>query len=223
MRSLAQRAFSPRATWPMLAATVAASFVLSACGSASYTYAGSSQLKMVFRVPGSWTTFSANQVGSGLQLDRDPGFVKQYPFLVGFDASPQPSLQEVLAPLQAQRYPIVLSWIKKLNFGEHDQLSLRTLRNALYPVDTREDAGQGDTLAYSSFTLPGGYWGNRLTFVFRGTTPTGNALPLQFSQIAATDARSQYQYLLVVECSPDCFQQYRGAITDILNSWRLKG
>lgn len=203
-------------------ALVATAALASGCATSAYTYAGSSQLKMVFRVPAHWTGYSARDISSGLQLGRDPGFVGEYPFLAGFDASPTPAVQDLLSS-QSLAYPAVLSWVRKVNFGTHDQMSLRNLRNAVYPVDRIEDDGAGDTLNYSTFSLPGGYWGNKVSFVMRGTTPTTTTSPLQFAQIAATDVHLQYQYLLIVSCSPDCFARNRGQITDILNSWRLKG
>jgi len=215
-----RRVAFPRSAGSGIGICVAAALILSACGSGDYTYAGSSRLRTAFRVPAGWTAISGRQLGQALQFDKDPTFATDYPFMEGFDAAPNPSLLDLVAS-QSAAYPVVLAWVRKMNFGEHDQTSLRSLRNAYYEVDRAEDAGQGHTLSYSSFTLPGGYWGNRLTFLVRGTTPTSPQL--QFSQIAATDAHLQYQYVLIVQCSPDCFQRDKGAIEDILHSWRLKG
>jgi hypothetical protein len=202
-------------------ALIAVATLASGCAASGYTYVGSVRLNMVFRVPASWTTYSAQSVSDGLQLGRDPGLVGDYPFLMGFDASPTPAVQDLLSP-HVRAYPSAVGWIRKLDQGGHDQMSLRTLRNAVYHVDQLEDDGAGDTLSYSTFSLPGGYWGNKVSFVIKGT-PTAGADALQFSQIAATDAHLRYQYLLIVSCSPQCFARNRGQIADILNSWRLKG
>lgn len=215
-----RRAHPGRTLRGSLGALIATAALASGCSASAYTYAGSARLNMVFRVPANWTSFSDRDVRDGLQLGRDPGLVGDYPFLMGFDASPTPAVQELLSP-QVRAYPSVVSWIRKLNPGRHDQMSLRTLRNAVYPVDQLRDDGAGDTLSYSTFSLPGGYWGNRVSFVIRGT-PTIGADALQFSQIAATDAHLTYQYLLIVSCSPECFARNRSQIAAILSSWRLK-
>lgn len=199
-----------------------AAVALSACSS-PYIYTGSAQLKMVFRVPGDWTAYSSRDVGDKLAAVLDPSFAGQYPFLAAFDAAPDASLEDVINPGRLVDYPVVLSWVRTLPAGMRDQMSLRTLRNSLYQVDRIEDEGSGHTVSYSPFSLPGGYWGNKIRFVIRGTTPTTAGSALEFSQIAATDADAKYQYVLIVSCTPDCFARNKGAIEDILNSWRLKG
>jgi hypothetical protein len=212
----------PGRLWLSAVALAVAGIVSSAC-STPYIYAGSAQLKMVFRVPGSWTAYSSREMGDALAAVLDSSFAGQYPFLAGFDGAPDPSLQDVINPGRLLNYPVVISWVRTLPPGARDQLSLRALRNALYPVDQIESDGSGQTISYSSFSLPGGYWGNKITFVIRGTTPTTAGSALELAQIAATDAGAKYQYVLIVSCTPDCFARNKGAIDDVLNSWRLKG
>lgn len=202
-----------------LGAALVAVLLLSACGSSGYTYAGSSQLHVVFRVPGDWTVYPARDLAQAVGNVQDQSFAKQYPFLIGFDSSPQPNLERVVDPARISQYPAVMSYVHALGPGERDAVSLKSLRNIRYPVDQLESEGAGSTISYSSFGLTGGFWGNKLTFVIR-SSPTSPAL--EFSQVAAVDAKLQYEYVLVVACSPDCFVRSHGAITDILNSWRLK-
>ncbi len=193
----------------------------SGCATPSHTYVGSSRYKMVFRVPSTWKSYSARDLGLVLGTAQDPTFGSTYPFLAGFDAEPSPEVTDLTAPGRLLNQPAVLSWIRKLPYGAHDQLSLQALRNVYYNVDQALDQGIATQVAYSAFTLPGGYWGNRTRFIVQGQTPTSGG-NLEVSQIAATDQRAQYEYVLIVSCSPDCFSRNRTAIDDILSSWRLK-
>ena len=54
-----------------------------------------------------------------------------------------------------------------------------------------------------------------MTFVVRGDNPT--LRPIEFAQIAASDAQSKHEYVLVVACTPDCFVRNHSTIQDILN------
>jgi hypothetical protein len=194
----------------------------SGCAAPSHIYVGSSRYKMVFRVPSTWKSYSARDVGLVLGRAQDPTFGSAFPFLAGFDAAPNPEVTDLTKPERLLDHPAVLSWIQQLPYGAHDQLSLQALRNAYYNVDQAIDQGIATQLAYSAFTLPGGYWGNKTSFVLQGQTPTASGKNLEVSQIAATDQRAQYEYVLIVTCSPDCFARNRSTINDILSSWRLK-
>jgi hypothetical protein len=191
-----------------------------ACGASDYTYAGNSQLNVVFRVPGNWSEFTARDLAAASGNVKDQSFTAKYPFLIGFDASPDPNVQRVSSASAIAQYPTVLSFVQTLAPAQRDTMSLRTLRNAWYNVDQLENDGAGQTVNYSSFSQKDGYWGNKLTFVLR-PTPTGPAV--QFAQVAATDVANKYEYVLLIRCSPDCFARNQGAITDVLNSWRLRG
>jgi hypothetical protein len=198
----------------------ATAMLLSACGTSDFTYAGSTQLNVVFRVPGNWTEFTSRDLATASGNVRDQTFTAKYPFLIGFDASPDPNVQRIASASAIAEYPTVLSFVQTLAPAQRDTMSLRTLRNAWYNVDQLENDGTGQTVSYSSFSQKDGYWGNKFTFVIR-PTPTGPAV--QFTQLAATDVASKYEYVLLIRCSPDCFARNQGAITDVLNSWRLRG
>ena len=203
-------------------AALAVAALAAGCASPSHVYVGSSRYKMVYRVPSTWKAYSARDVGQVLGAAQDQTFGTAYPFLAGFDAAPDPTVTDLTKPGRLLDHPAVLSWIRKLPYGAHDQLSLQALRNAYYHVDQILDSGIGSQLAYKPFTLPGGYWGNRTTFVIHGASPTSADRQLQVAQIAATDQRAEYEYVLIVSCSPDCFARNRSTINDILSSWRLK-
>jgi hypothetical protein len=198
----------------------ASALLLSACGTSDFTYAGNTQLNVVFRVPGNWTEYTARDLAAASGNVRDQSFASKYPFLIGFDAAPDPNVQRIASASAIAEYPTVLSFVQTLAPAQRDTMSLRTLRNAWYNVDQLENDGAGQTVSYSSFSQKDGYWGNKFTFVLR-PTPTGPAV--QFAQVAATDVQSKYEYVLLVRCSPDCFARNQGAITDVLNSWRLRG
>src|SRR5438128_7845278 len=104
------------------ALSVAAALFLSACGQAGYTYAGSAQLKFVYRVPASWHSYSGRSLAVAFGSVRDPSFQGAYPFIQGFDASPSPNLSDVTVPGLPVQYPVVLSWVRTLPFGASDAL-----------------------------------------------------------------------------------------------------
>ena len=212
-----------RSRWVLVcAAGLAVAAVAGGCTAPAHTYVGSSRYKMVFRVPSTWKSYTAVDVGRVLGRAQDPTFGSTFPFLAGFDAAPNPEVTDLTNPARLLDHPAVLSWIRKLPSSQREQLSLQGLRNVNYQVDQGIDEGIVTQLAYSTFILPGGYWGNRTNFIVHGNAPTAAGRQLEVSQIAATDQRAQYEYVLIVSCSPDCFARNRSTISDILSSWRLK-
>lgn len=193
-----------------------------ACGGRDYNYVGSASLNTFFRVPSTWTGYSQQDLLHLITAGADPGVSERFKFLAGFDASPDPSIQRVVHSASMSDHPVVVSWVEQLPEAVRDQVSLRSLRNTVFPVDQIANEGAGDILNYDTFTLPGGVHGSRTQFVVTGRNPTADAPPLEFSQIVAVDANTNLMYLLSVHCSPLCFQRYRTAIQNVLDSWTVK-
>jgi hypothetical protein len=189
-----------------------------ACGTTRYTYAGSGSLGFVFRVPQDWQEVSSDAVRRAIDAAQDPTFARDYPFLIGFNATPDaPPVRFSRSALP--EYPLVVSFVHRLNNVSQDTVSLKTLRNVLYTVDADENEGITTQLSYRTFTLSGGFWGSKILFVRR---PSPAQAGLEVLQMAAADVALRYEYVLIVSCSTGCFTRNQGTIFDVMNSWRLK-
>src|SRR5213083_2451085 len=78
-----------------------------ACSQSDFVYVSSSDRKAYFKVPADWKFFDKRDilVASGQSLSGETN--RQLPWLIAFDASPKPSLDNVLALEKPLTHPVV--------------------------------------------------------------------------------------------------------------------
>jgi len=215
-----------RAAWRPLGALVVASFVLASCGGDSgYQYFKSQDNQAYFKVPSDWTRFNKRDllVASGQSLSA--ATERTFPWLIGFDAAPDPSLDNILSLAAPTDHPTVYAQQEVLTFGDHDMASQQLLRNKFYPVDELLDQDVVDLLAYEELVLPGGFHGLHLVYdvslsgVDRITS--GGAV-IRVNQTSVLDAGEERLYLLIVRCETHCYRDNAKAIDQIVDSWTVK-
>src|SRR6266542_1784683 len=140
-----------------IGAATALAVLVSACGSSGLSYVSSSDRNAYFKVPGNWHFFDKKYilVASGQSLSGEAD--RQLSWLVGFDADPHPSLQHIIDIAKAPKYPVITARVQSLSGLVQDQISLRALRNAVYPVDQLVDANAAEILSNRPVVLKGGF------------------------------------------------------------------
>lgn len=242
-------AFLPRAR--LAAAALALLLVVAACGQPKYSYVkgGGEQLTYrvqvgnekvpvgvkpapsVFKLPRSWAQFDKQQfmTASGMLDGLGPGEINERiekQAVVAFDGSPKGAVENVLSrtPAGPAGFQITLA----LSDEERDAVSLRDLRNLVFPIDPElsslagvadpdqapkvEVLGRNDELV-----RPGGLHGSRLRF----SIPAGGDFYIG-DQTVLVDSKTRIVYVLVVGCASSCFAQHRPTIEEIVSSWTFK-
>jgi hypothetical protein len=142
-------------------------------------------------------------------------------WLVGFDASPDPSVNHVLLSGGVlPHHPVVLTYVRTLNPAVRDGFSIGSIRNARFSVDQAVSKGQGELVSSSEVLFKGGFHGEHDVFTLGGSvSPTES---LQVNQVGVVDPAVSKLYLLVVTCDARCYRQNQTVIDDIVKSWQVK-
>ncbi|HUP71189.1 MAG TPA: hypothetical protein VM142_15455 [Acidimicrobiales bacterium] len=201
------------------ASAMAAALALAACGSSDYRYVKNSSQGTFFRVPNDWKIFDENQV---LQNSDDSeeakASFKEASWSVGFDASPKPSVKNVLS---AGNHPTGLVQVRSLTPTERDTFSQSSLRALLLPFDplSAEAAQTGDVEILGTREVDrDGLHGSE--FLLNLRTKEGGMI--KWRQIALVDRRVSRAHVLAITCNLDCYQEHEGVIEKVMSSWTVK-
>jgi hypothetical protein len=206
-------------------AVVGVAVLAAACAGTGFQFVSSSDRRAFFKVPVNWELYDKRDilVASGQSLSAESN--RQLPWLIGFDADPNPSVEHVVDIAAAPRYPVVMARVQQLPFQVRDALSLSTLRNWVYPIDRLLQANAGEILAYEDVVLPGGFHGSRIVFdvVLSGISnvSAGNQV-IRVQQIAVVDPATQRLYFFMIRCESHCYRDNGTLIDQIASSWTVK-
>lgn len=208
-----------RAASSMAVTALAAALAFVACGGPEYRYVKSSSQATFFRVPHEWKIFDEDQI---LQNNDDSeeakSSFKQASWSVGFDASPKPSVKNVLT---AANHPTGLVQVRNLAPSERDTFSQSTLRSVLLGFDplSEEAAQTGDVEILGTREVDqDGLHGSE--FLVNLRTKEGGMI--KWRQVALVDARVSRTHVLAITCTLDCYQKNDGVIEKIISSWKVR-
>jgi hypothetical protein len=85
--------------------------------------------------------------------------------------------------------------------------------------DFAQRGGQLEVLRQDEFTRSGGFRG--LRFTFNAQVPNSNTF-VTFDQVAVVDAKTEVLHLMVVSCTFKCYEQEKGTINTIMDSWTVR-
>lgn len=208
-----------------LGAILAVAVPLVACGGSAFDFEVSPDRSAFFKVPDDWERFNKRQmlIASGQSLNDATD--QRLPWLVGYDASPNPAIDHVLNFERPPRHPVVMAQAVALDFGTRDGLSLSSIRNAIYPVDEMLENDQASILEYEELSLPDGFRGIRIEYdvISQGILPvvSGNDV-IRVSQVGIHDAATETLYLFVVRCESHCYRDHDRLLSQITDSWTVK-
>jgi hypothetical protein len=236
----------PGARWTAAGALVLV-LVGSACGGPNYEYVRNTALRTAFKVPTRWTLFD-KQTLLGLPPGPPPSTPDPIKWLVGIDGDPKPSVTHVLRPnTLGTDYPQGLAIVQEFSFDDRDQLSLKGLRDYLFPVTgLLQDPNSARVISYDDHVDRHGTHGVHVVFAFRAsalqsasgadtTAPQGLQRALlggsgaallspdfvAVNQLALVDPDTSRIYFIAVLCSAQCYDRNRSDIQSIVDSWTV--
>lgn len=215
------RRSSPRSLprWlSLVSLAVIAALGLSACAGSGYSYVKSSSTRTYFKVPDDWKLYSREDVVNNERRDAlTPALKEQYPFLVVFDGSPNPSVQHDLSTATS---PWGLARVRRLSASERDKFSLQVLRNEVIPIDQLANQDNAIELVAEPKAIQLQHGGRGARLVFRVNPPDSE--PFSAVQIGMVDASTKTVWFLIIGCQVKCFNEHRRQIDEIADSWTVK-
>ncbi|MFM8305025.1 MAG: hypothetical protein ACKOA9_12145 [Actinomycetota bacterium] len=201
-----------------ITAVLAAAVLVAGCAESGFNYVKSSEDKTYFKVPKRWTLFDERAVmdgiGSGLTRSERQTELDQT-WRIAFDAAPKPSLGHLGSA--GAGHPSGLAVVRNLTFDASDSLSNNVLRNYFFDIDAALEDGTGELVSYEELQLDGGFRGLRLV---ANLDVDGKRMTLD--QTALVDQATSKIYALLVSCSRACFDENRGQITKVVDSWTVR-
>jgi hypothetical protein len=182
---------------------------LAACSS-NHIVSSSAQ-QFYASVPSGWKVFNATALKNDSALHSLISTPPQ--FLAVASASPRARVSDVFT---SSNYPWAIALVRPLSQSEQSQLSLESLSDVLVPVDELSQLGDNVTmLSQPTEQVNGSLRGIVLSVQLQG--PSGGQIAYQQS-VWVNGATSKI-WLLMVGCSPSCFQQQQTVIGDVINTF----
>jgi hypothetical protein len=197
---------------------LAAPLLLAACAGTGYHYVKSSENHTYFKVPDNWKLYDQDTVLDALKSTLSKDEIQQTrdtSWTTIFDASPQPSLHHIASA--TAKYPVGRAVVQDLSPDSSDAVSLQSLRNLFYDVDTALKNGSAHVASYDLVEFDGGFHGVHL--VARLDTKNGS---VEFNQIAVVDQATSKVYAISIACSTECYDKYESKIDNVMKSWTVK-
>lgn len=208
-----------RAASAAVVLAVAATALLGACGSGKYRYVKNASQHTFFRIPDDWKLFDEDQILSNSEDSPEAkDSFKEQSWSVGFDASPRPSVRNVLS---AARHPTGLAQVRTLSPAQRDTFSLSSLRSLLLPFDplSEEAAQTGDVEVLGTRDVSqDGLHGNE--FLLNLKTKEGGLI--KWRQIALLDPKVGKVHVLAITCDVNCYETNEGVIEKVVASWKVE-
>ena len=196
--------------------------LMAACARPDFQYVaqspGSSGAAQVyFKVPAGWTEFSPNQIKTAESSWSSDVTAKNVlaatVWQSAFDASPEPSLANVLGT-STPSSPTVFASLRTL--FQQEKPTDEALRDMIVPISTFGDQVQIQT---DSKITVGGAQGVHIVFTYQ---PAGKQVSETLDQTAVLSGAKSAVYLLVVRCSTECYNKNRDAITAVTASYTIQ-
>jgi hypothetical protein len=202
-----------------VAAVLVVAVVGAACSSSGYHYVKNSDDRTYFKVPDGWKLYGEDEVLSAYAKDLSPRqreAERDTSWQVVFDANPKPSLSHLGNP-KAQ-HPNGIAVVRELSFDDADSLSIGSLRNLFYDVDTAVQNQMGEVVAYEQLAPDGGFHGFHL--VADIDAQLGGVVTLD--QTTLVDQATSKVYSLLITCDAQCYDDNAGLIERVVDSWTVQ-
>jgi hypothetical protein len=193
---------APGAGAVVLAATLAA------CGGTQVLSSGS--LRFYLRVPVNWKVYSKHQL---MQTVKFAALLTNPPqYLTAASANPRPTSSQ---PFTASKYPWEILMVTKLPSSQQQSLTLGGLSDVLVPVDQLSQQGVAvQNLAQSQLLVKGSLRGTKVFY----QVGTGSGA-IDYQQATWVNTPTNKLWVLMVGCSPACYQAQGPAISSVVQSF----
>ena len=193
--------------------------LLAGCAGSGYDYVKSSSDRTYFKVPSKWTLYDEEALADRFNGDLTDAQREQLldeTWRVAFDASPKPTLRHLLET--KAKAPSGVALVRSLTFDDSDNVSLASLRNYFFDVDTALQDQTGEVVDYEELQLNGGFHGSHL--VANLTMTDGGVMTID--QTVLVDQATTKLYALLVSCSDVCYEKNSGDIKKVVDSWTVR-
>ena len=185
--------------------------LLTACAGTQAVVSASQHLYV--SLPASWKVYSESQLAQ-TQAFQSLGVSAQPPFLAGASGSPRPHATDVFTH---SSYPWAVILAEPLSANQRSSMSLLGLNDILVPVDQLSSEGiPVQTLAQPQLLVNGAMRGTLYSIEIGLPSPIGD---VDYDQETWANSATNKVWLLMVGCSPRCFQAQHSAITHIVSSF----
>ena len=201
-----------------MSAVLAAGLLVAGCADSGFNYVKSSDDKTYFKVPDRWTLYDEDAVLDGLGVDlteTERQTELDQTWRVAFDAAPVPSLDHLGAA--AAGHPSGMAVVRMLDFDASDAMSNEVLRNYFFDVDTALQEETGELLEYEELQVDGGFRGIHLV-----ATLDISGERMTIDQTLLLDQATTKVYALLVSCSTICYDDNKGQIANVVDSWTVR-
>ena len=203
----------------LIGAGLVAVGLLAGCAGSGYDYVKSSSDRTYFKVPSKWTLYDEEDLADRFNGDLTDAQREQLlddSWRVAFDASPKPTLGHLLET--NAKDPSGVAVVRSLSFDDSDNVSLASLRNYFFDIDTAMSDGTGEVVDYEDLQLDGGFRGNHV--VANLTMSDGGVMTID--QTMLLDQATTKLYALIVACSSTCYERNSGDIKKVVDSWTVR-
>lgn len=210
---------APKAPPSIALSAMVAVLALTSCGGSEYRYVKNSSIGTFFKVPNDWKIFDEDQVLQTSEGSEEAkASFKELSWSVGFDASPKPSVKNVLG---LSTHPNGLVRVRTLTPGERDTFSQSSLRALLLEFDplSEEAADAGGVEVVGSREVDQGDF-HGTEFLLNLKTIEGGVL--KWRQIGLVDSKLKRAHVLAITCTADCYEKNEGVIEKVISSWTVK-
>jgi hypothetical protein len=200
-----------------VAAVLALTVAGAACSSSGYHYVKNSDDRTYFKVPDAWKLYDEDEVLKAAKdlSPRQRDLERDTSWQVVFDASPKPSLDHLGNP--KAHHPNGIAVVRELSFDDSDTLSLGSLRNLFFDVDSAVQNQLGEIVKYEPLEPDGGFHGFHI--VADLDTQAGGVVTLD--QTTLVDQATSKVYILLVTCDAQCYDDNADQIGRVVDSWTV--
>jgi len=194
----------------LAASVLAASALVGACSDGVILASDAQQLYV--RLPSGWHVYGARAVEAGNSffsaMSASP---EQY--FEGAVAGPRPHPSAIWSP---SAYPWAIVEAQGLTSGQQLQMSVEGLSNVLIPIDSLAEQGaEFQQLSQPQAMVRGRLRGSLVSFEYG----TGPDTAFDYEQATWVNNPTTKAWVLIVGCSPTCYQLYRSTLGRVVNSF----
>ena len=192
-----------------IAVAVVATASLAACSSGHIVASKAQQFYA--SLPSGWQIYGEKAIKS----DKDLSSLISTPpqFLAVASSSPRPRAADVLS---SSNYPWAIALVRPLSATEKSQMSLQGLGDILIPVDELSQLGDSvQLLSQPTEQVNGALHGIVMSVQLQG--PSGGQIA--YEQSSWVNSATSKVWLLMVGCSPSCYQAQQSVIGRIIDSF----
>jgi hypothetical protein len=199
----------PRRCSALAGATVLG-MLLGACGG---QVVASHALGYYLRLPSGWKVYSKSQM---LRTAKFAALLANPPQVVlGASDAPHPDASQTFS---ASKYPWALLVVTGLGSSQQESLTLAGLQDVLVNVDQLSQQGVAvQELAQPSLVVHGSLRGTKVVFEVGS-----GANAIDYEQETWVNSPTDRLWVLMVGCSPQCYQQQSSVLNSVLQSFYVR-